>query len=173
MRYVVLTSIIIVTLFCLEALAEEKKVVAGTNTALSRFFDPIPKPELEIKGVQDNTRSEWRPVVAIPALKLIESTRENAQLDALVLTQVGGGVSYQKLEYDSENKKWVCKWSISPMTVLLSANTANDNPIDISYAATVGLFDNLIMVGVGWDFGDVGDRSRLFGLLSMGINFNN
>lgn len=101
MRYVVLTSIIIVTLFCLEALAEEKKVVAGTNTALSRFFDPIPKPELEIKGVQDNTRSEWRPVVAIPALKLIESTRENAQLDALVLTQVGGGVSYQKLEYDS------------------------------------------------------------------------
>ena len=37
---------------------------------------------------------------------------------------------------------------------------------------TAGMFDNAIMLGVGYDFGDVGDRTHWFGLLSIGVNFN-
>jgi hypothetical protein len=113
-------------------------------------------------------------VVSIPAFKIVESSRKNAQLDARILTQVGGGVSYQNLVYDSTNEKWISTFSFSPMTILISGNTANDDPIDLSYAMTVGFFDNLIMLGAGWDFGNVeDDRSRFFGLLSIGVNFNN
>lgn len=139
------------------------------------FFKPIEKPTAA-QIAADRTvaeKSSWRPVVTLPALKLVETSREDAKIDALLLTSTGGGISWQKLKYDEEDEKWKSTFSVSPITILLSGNLSSETPIDISYAATVGFFNNLIMVGGGYDLGSVSGRSRFFGLISIGINFNN
>ena len=136
------------------------------SQAFNKMFSPVPEAGASI----GDTKKEWRPIVNIPAIKIIESQRENAELDALLLTSTGGGISYQKMEFDGT--KWKSKWSLSPATFLLTGNIA-DNNVDISWAATFGFLNNLIMVGAGRDFGQVEGRSRWFGVLSIGVNLNN
>jgi len=67
----------------------------------------------------------------------------------------------------------VSNFSFSPLTVLISGDTAEGSTLDISYATTVGFFNNALMLGLGYDFGQVEGRRRTFFLLSVGINFNN
>jgi|SoiMethySBSTD1v2_1073268.scaffolds.fasta_scaffold492002_2 hypothetical protein len=152
-----------VFLFCL--------LIAGLSSH-SQFFKPIPKPG-GVGVLAVTKKNEWRPNVTIPALKIVESSRENAKADALLLVSTGGGISWQKLTFDAASNKWRSTFSFSPATILLSGNLAADNPIDLSYAMTVGFFNNLLMVGAGYDLGKVEGRSRFFGLLSIGVNFNN
>ena len=141
-------------------------VINVANCQIKAFFAPIDENVATKK-------SEWklRPVVNIPAFKVIESNRDNAEVDVLMLSSVGGGISLQNIK--RVNGKPYCNFSWSPVTFLLSGNLASDNPIDLSVATSFGIFNNLIMIGVGYDFGMVENRSRFFGLLSFGINFNN
>lgn len=144
--------------------------VSGQNL-MKKFFSPIPK--LTQKDFAPATKSEWRPIISLPALKIIQSTRKDAQIDALLLTSTGGGISWQKLKLDNTTNKWNSVFSVSPLTILLSGNLTATNPIDISYATTLGFFNNLLMIGGGYDLGTVTGRSRFFGLLSIGVNLNN
>lgn len=150
-------------------------VSACFGQGIKSFFSPIPKPGeivLPSEGGIDKPW-KWRPIVSLPALKLTESTRADAQIDALLLTSTGGGVSLQKTYYDEVDKRWKSTFSWSPVTILLSGNLSSENPINISYATTIGFFNNLLMIGAGYDLGEVTGRSRYFGVLSIGINFNN
>ena len=151
--------------------------VLGTcfGQGLKSFFSPIPAPQLGILPSEGGTKPswQWRPIVSLPALKLTESTRAGAKLDALLLTSTGGGISVQKLIFDETDKRWKSGFSWSPATILLSGNLSAEKPIDISYATTIGFFNNLLMFGAGYDLGFVENRSRIFGVVSIGINFNN
>jgi hypothetical protein len=145
---------------------------------LKAFFSPIPKPKTALApGESYEKMWKWRPTVALPALKLIDSDQGDRKLDAFLLASTGGGLSLQQGEFFTDNdqqKRWRCNFSWSPITVLLSGDLSADNPVNISYATTLGFFNNLLMIGVGYDFGDItGRNSRLFGLLSVGINLNN
>jgi len=146
---------------------------------IKEFFLPIPPPDSATKLSTDRLASttprwEWRPNVTLPAFKLLESSRENSNIDVFVLTSVGGGISYQKLKYDDKSKKWKSIFSWSPLTFLLAGNINDKNTsLDLSVATTLGFVNNLFMVGFGYDLGSVENRSRFFGLLSIGINFNN
>ncbi|MFN8337185.1 MAG: hypothetical protein U0U09_18780 [Cyclobacteriaceae bacterium] len=146
-----------------------------TESAYSqKFFKPIPAvPQERANDTAAKKKQEWRPVVALPAIKLVETSREDAKVDALLLTSTGGGICYQWLRWDEEDKKWKSQISLSPATILLSGNVTADSPIDLSYAMTVGFFNNTIMLGGGYDLGSVSDRSRFFGVISIGISFNN
>ncbi len=150
-------------------------VSACFGQGLKSFFAPIPKPDEKILPTEGGTKTawKWRPIVSLPALKLTESSRSDAKVDALLLTSTGGGISLQKTFYDKVDKRWKSTFSWSPATILLSGNLSADNPINISYATTVGFFNNLLMIGAGYDLGEVTGRSRFFGVLSIGINFNN
>lgn len=110
--------------------------------------------------------------VTIPVLKLVESSRDNAQYDAALFTGIGGGIclAYSKINVDGTKDRIV---TISPLTILISGDTSNEDAtfFDVSYAFTVGFFNDKIMVGVGRDFGEVDDRSRWFGMLGLGIAF--
>ena len=149
---------------------------------LRRFFSSVPHPPL-VLGLEPPPpvrKTEWRPLVSLPALKITESTRPNTKVDALLLTSVGGGISLQYLEEYTDNsdpqqpiKKWKSLVTWSPLTALLSGNLTADNPLDLSVASTIGFWDSRIMFGGGYDLGKVTGRSRWFGLLSIGINFNN
>lgn len=149
----------------------------STNQAsagIGDFFRPIPRPGIVAEGASSGLSWKARPIVAIPALKITESNRDGAIIDANLLASTGGGLSVQRLRFDVERDKWTSDFSFSPATILLTGNLADESgPIDLSYATTVGFFNNLLMVGAGVDFGVVGERSRFFGLVSIGINFNN
>jgi hypothetical protein len=151
----------------------------GRRSPVRRLFSAIPPPREDRLEADRSTRStsftcaEWRPVVTIPALRVTQSTRANAVVDAFLLTSVGGGLSWQRLRWNAARRRYDSTFSVSPATVLLAGRIAGDNVLDVSYAATVGFFNNLLMVGTGYDLGTVKGRSRWFGLLSVGINFNN
>lgn len=174
MKKLFLLSII---LFQSLSFSQTESGVSNEESWFKKFFSPIPSPikNTDRLGQVSSEEPKWalRPIVVLPALKLTESTRKDAKLDALLLTSTGGGISYQRLVYNTEDKKYECTFSWSPLTVLLSGNLSSDNPIDLSLATTVGFFNNLIMFGCGYDLGSVGERSRFFGLLSIGINLNN
>lgn len=156
----------------------------GGNTSA---WDTIPdSQELEKEAINSITKSgkaltikksAWRPVVTLPAIKITGSTRPNAKIDAQVLTAVGGGISRQRLVWDKQKGAtggWRSTFSWSPVTVLVAGSfTDKDALLNVSPAMTFGFFDNLIMLGAGYDLGDVVGRKRLFGLMSIGINFNN
>lgn len=167
-----LTLLIIAQAFALE---EIKTIdVEKKKSWIKEFFSIVPKPDpSKIEQAATQGEWKWRPIVTLPALKITESTRPDAKADVFLLTSAGGGISYQRLIYNSGTEKWECKFSWSPLTILLSGNLTAAKPIDISLATTIGIFNNLIMYGLGIDLGEVQGRSRIFGLLSIGININN
>lgn len=114
---------------------------------------------------------EFKPIVQIPAIKVTESTRENAQLDAPFLASTGGGITLQRRIV--KNDKNYATFSWSPIMILLTGDTSKDDPLDLSFCTTVGFFNNLIQFGGGWDFGEVVGRSRGFLVISAGINITN
>jgi len=174
---------------CLLILLSATLVFSETKTsAVKKFFSPLPLPDGALREpipdrgpeqpvpVPDlaSLKWEWRPTVTLPAFKIVESTREDSNIDVFVLSSVGGGISYQKLKFDDETQRWKSIFSWSPLTVLLAGNLNDpDTSLDLSLATTLGFVNNLFMIGAGYDFGRVEDRSRFFGLLSVGINFNN
>jgi len=147
--------------------------IANAQSGLKKFFSPIPNQSYELTDSIETSRNEWRPIISLPAFKILESSRPDAKVDALLLTSTGGGISWQKLKKNDKSGKWESTFSFSPATILISGNLTSSNPIDISYATTVGFFNNLIMFGIGYDLGSVTGRSRVFGLVSIGINLNN
>lgn len=178
-------------LFTSYAIGQDSRqpIKSKQKSAVEEFFSPLEPPLQEsnsdwtlstdsVKLFIPKTKWKLRPLVSLPALKITQSTREDAEADVFLLTSTGGGISFQKLEAvppDQENPsgKWKSTFSWSPLTVLLSGNLAADDPIDLSLATTVGFFNNLLMFGVGYDLGTVEGRGRGFGVVSIGINFNN
>jgi hypothetical protein len=135
------------------------------------LFARVPAPD-DVQAA-DFTCKTWRPLVNIPALKLVQSTRPNAKVDVFLLTSVGGGLSYEKLKWNAATLKYSSVVSFSPLTLLITGHVTAATALDLSPALTVGGFNNLLMGGVGVDLGSVTGRSRVFGLLSIGVNFNN
>jgi len=133
------------------------------------FFRPVPKPTPE---TQDQTIWRLRPIVTIPALKISPSTKIDVLADVSMLSSAGGGISMQSLSYDQTEGAWGSNVSFS-LIGLLSGDLTSSNPVDFSGAVAVGFFNDIIMFGLGYDLGYVSGRSRFFGLVSLGVNFNN
>jgi hypothetical protein len=129
-----------------------------------------------------------RPSVVIPVFKIYESKKDNRKLDVSMNSGIGGGISLVRYKDATTPSKKVrvikddgtiteevevkadVSFSFSPLTVLMS-KSAEEGNIDLSYASTMGFFNNTFVVGIGYDFGEVVDRSRWFGLLSIGATF--
>lgn len=138
---------------------------------LFSYFFKVRPVETGVGFVEEPPIWEFKPTVQIPAIKVTESIRDGAQLDATFLASTGGGITLQKRIVRDKKNYAIFSWS--PVIILLTGDTSKDNPLDLSYCSTVGIFNNLIQFGAGWDFGVVEERSRVFGVLSLGININN
>jgi hypothetical protein len=144
---------------------------------VSNFFSSISEPDLTYEApLGSGMKREvvvWklRPIVTLPALKITGSLRKNAVVDVNSFASTGGGFSVQRLKYTSK-ERWYCTFSFSPLTLFFSGDLV-DSSVDLSWAGTVGILNNLVMIGVGFDLGVVEDRNRLFGLVSAGFSFNN
>jgi hypothetical protein len=156
----------------------------NARSGLSRFFHRLPRPRRTIGSklgppgillVPADTipHGELRPVVHIPALRVTKSTRPDAQLDAAVLTSVGGGASWEQLHWDAPAERWVASWSVGA-ALLVSGNLQDSNAtLDLAPAIVGGLLDNKFQLGVGYNAGSAPTGHRTFLLISIGINFNN
>ncbi|MDO9069596.1 MAG: hypothetical protein Q7W05_14235 [Deltaproteobacteria bacterium] len=173
--------LVIVLLVSCVIIAPAHAQVEKESSWIKSFFSTVPPPETQFGIMKETEYSpvwKWRPIVALPAFKIVESTREDAEVDVFLLTSTGGGISWQKLKWEasessSDGGKWNCLFSVSPLTVLISGNLQADDPLDISLASSVGVMNNLFMIGGGYDLGQVEGRGRWFGLISIGLNFNN
>lgn len=119
--------------------------------------------------------------ITVPPLRVQESIRDNAKVDVVLSSSIGGGLSFMYVKKDPVSGEESRIFSWSPLTILLSGNTTEDfDKVDLAYATTVGFFDDLIMTGIGYNFGsnlytnDNGDEveiSRWFFLLGLGLSF--
>lgn len=144
------------------------------QVSLKHFFKPRPTKALgqDEFGLFD-AKWDLKPIAQVPAIKIIESNRDGAELDAFILASAGGGITLQTVgQKDGKNYS---KFSWSPITILLTGDTSKDGAVlDLSWVSTVGFFNNLLQIGVGRDFGEIPtERSRWFGVLSLGVNLTN
>lgn len=158
--------VLLVTMLCAPLLAQDEKpmekTAALTDISLSKHW-------------------KLGPSITIPPLRVQESLRNDAKLDVVLTASVGGGLSFQYVQTDplTGTEERVFTWS--PFTILLSGNSVEDmTNIDLSYAMTVGFFNDLIMTGFGYNFGDnvslneageTVELSRWFFLLGLGVSF--
>lgn len=145
-----------------------------TNSAFAQVDDDFtfkyflsPRPTTRAPFVTANW--DFKPMVQIPALKVVKSKRANAELDASFFTSAGGGISLQRTILKGTNNYTTFSTSL---IALVNGDTSKDDPLDLSCALTIGFFDNILQLGIGRDFGSV-NGSRWFGLLSAGINLTN
>jgi len=103
--------------------------------------------------------------------KLVEGEPgSDAVAEVIPVVAVNGGLSfYWGPLGDEENKKLL---AINFPLVIISPRDDAVTKWDMSLALTFGVFDNLIMLGVCYDFGVTEwDRSRFGGLFSFGVEF--
>jgi hypothetical protein len=146
--------------------------VSANSQIISTKYFFKPRPILKEESGSLTEKFDIKPIAQIPAIKLTESSRENAQVDATLLVSAGGGFTIQRI--NTKKGKNYAPWSFSPVTILLSGDTSKEGAVlDFSWCSTLGFFNNVLQIGVGYDFGEVQNRSRWFGCLSLGINLTN
>ena len=152
---------------------------------INSFAQEVAKePMIKLAGASDIALSKnWviAPTINIPPFRLQESVRNDAKMDIVFTASVGGGVAFNYVEKDPITGDEDIKFSWSPFSVYLTGDTTeNLNDVDLSFATTVGVFNNLIMFGIGYDVGDCTytsdngnekELSRWHMLLGFGVTF--
>jgi hypothetical protein len=128
-----------------------------------------------LKEAEHDGQRVWklRLMGMVPMFIATQSKVPDVLLDVAIMNRTGAGLSLQWVEYDAESEKWRCLFSVAPCTPLLGGRLGSKDELDLGLAFLIGALDNRVMAGIGFDFGRVVDRSRWFGLLSIGLNFNN
>ena len=57
--------------------------------------------------------------------------------------------------------------------LLITGDRTKDEPLDLSYCTTVGFFNNLLQIGVGYEFWNGRRQKSFFPVTSLGINITN
>jgi hypothetical protein len=136
-------------------------------------FKYFAHPRTSISQAGDSTFLDVKPIVTIPALKIVSSVRSNALYDAEFITSAGGGITIQSSTFRKDGTNYV-NISLTPVGFILTGNTTQANSvIDLSYFASIGLFNNVFQIGGGYDLGAETGKSRFFWALSFGINLSN
>lgn len=133
------------------------------------FYKPIPDP-YEFQGTHHFKINKLDSAVYLEAT--MNSIRPVANVAAFTvpgaILMTGAGISYQHLKYIDSTSKWYCVWSISAMgwagTQVISST---GQYATISYGISLGLLNNLIMIGPALNNG------RIIGVIALGISLNN
>jgi hypothetical protein len=138
------------------------------------FFKPVP-PLFEQKysfaqGTYTATPIDssvflFRPVFTASALMLTHSSEPGKVFDVSSFQNFGTGISYQ--HFIDNNGTAFCNYAINGL-VLFSAIPAQSTSIDLSGAVTVGIFNNIVSLGIGYNFG----QKQPFGLIGLSYSFN-
>jgi len=102
------------------------------------------------------------PDLSIGAVKIVQNAEHNG-VSGEVFSMAGIGVGYNRLEWNVEKATWDLYYGFA---FDLFVGGSLDGQFNVSPVGKVSFFDGWIQVGVGYDLGYVGDRSRTFGLFS-------
>jgi hypothetical protein len=103
-------------------------------------------------------------------MKIVESDDTNTKMDVLPVAGLGGGLCIYWTDVNVIDHKKIVALN-APM-LYASTRIDDEKKLDLTLAATVGFFDNLIEFGVGYELGKLPyERSRLVGLFSLGVSF--
>ena len=104
---------------------------------------------------------------SIPLAKMVESTTPGASLDVRAMIGFGGGLTFYYAP-DVYGEKIV---SFNVPILALAAREGDPATLDLTVIGDVGVFDNRIRFGVGYECGKLtADRSRWIGVFSVGTN---
>jgi hypothetical protein len=149
------------------------------------FLTPVPKTAyvvpkdtssnfLKISKSPDNTTVNnysacwvFKPEIVIPAFCLQKSLHTNSMVDISLFTGTGGGVTYQRNELRDSINYATC--SIAAAIFL----TRSDSSTNVTPSLLFGCLNNVIMLGCGYNLGDISNERRFMVLLSIGINLTN
>jgi len=111
-----------------------------------------------------------KPTVSVPVLQLRQSDKPNTILDVSTMASAGGGLTYQRtVVQDGKNYS---TFSLSIIELLAANSGTGVNP-DFAAGFVVGLFNNLLQAGIGYDCGNVPSNHRVFLMMSFGVNLTN
>jgi hypothetical protein len=141
-------------------------LVAFAHCARSQsFFSPLPKGKstaarsiMAGQDVVEPTQTAFRPIVNVGSYLI--GSPDNALL-------TGGGISYQKLQFNSATGKWTALWSINALAWgKVQLNGTSDTGTFL-YGLAGGFLNNLVIVGAATD------GKKLYATAGFGINLNN
>lgn len=144
-------------------------ICVSSHAQISKFFQPVPKPRQEHlllleKDVQSTSVTvsqwSWRPLTSIPV------ARYNFDDRSVSGTSILGALSYQHLIYNDTAQKWQSSLTLIPLALLPGID---GNQFSFSYAGGIGLLNNLVVIGAGYDF----TKKSFFTLVTVGISLNN
>jgi len=143
-------------------------VTVNAQSPWSGFFKPVKVENSKLKAIfgQTSTFSIWlfRPTISLSAIKMQyvggDKSFENSSLQTL-----GTGISYQQIT--TTDAVVYTNLAVNGL-VLYNMDFSGTKPINLGIAATVGVFNNLISGGIGFDFG----QKYPFILLNASLNLN-
>ena len=144
-------------------------VAVMAQSPFKGFFRPVNLDEhtsYKSLGSQTAYTPTWifRPTVSINAIKL-QPTKDEKEFVSSSLQTLGTGVSYQKF-IDKEGVAY-CELAVNGL-VLYNLDYTGKVPINLGAAVTVGVYNNLVSAGLGWDVG----QPSPFILLNVSLNLN-
>jgi hypothetical protein len=107
---------------------------------------------------------------AVPLMKIVESSDSYTEMDVVPIAGLGGGLCIYWTDVNVIDHKKIVSFNV-PM-FYASTRIDDEKKLDLTVAATVGFFDNLVEFGAGYELGKLPyERSRLVGLFSLGVSF--
>jgi hypothetical protein len=142
-------------------------VVFTTACKSQGFFGPLPKPSAAALGKgkfslsSDSVMNAFRPVANIASYGFTHGS-------GVLLT--GAGISWQHLKFDLSSNKWSCVYSISALGWYTAPLSTSEGPTSaFAYGISVGVINNLIMIGGGINT----TTNQFIGTIGIGISLNN
>ncbi len=142
-------------------------VLTAFTTAIQAqaFFKPMPKPiagRSVIANAQaaPTVQNAFRPVLNIASYAIGDNSLLN-----------GGGMSLQHLKYDEASDRWSSVWSINAVAWYKTSFSGDGQAF--AMGLTGGVFNNLIMIGVGKTLTNNPGETGFFGTIGIGVNLNN
>jgi hypothetical protein len=110
--------------------------------------------------VQKLMKFEFRPAVNLASYVITNDVAESS-----IIT--GAGVGAQWLKWNTDTEKWNILVSINMLAYGRVALGNESNGKKFMFGPSIGLFDNLVMVGVAFD------GSKSYATMGVGIPLNN
>jgi hypothetical protein len=131
------------------------------------FFKPVEQNKaLKAQYEATASTSTWlfRPTIGISAVKMQYVGGEQSFISTSCQT-LGTGISYQK--FIDQNGSPYCQLAVNGL-VMYNLDFNGSKPVNLGIGATVGVFNNLVSGGLGWDF----NQKYPFILLNFSLNLN-
>ena len=150
--------------YFLKPVPKEAYVVPKDTTSI---FLKVSKPIDSV--VVNNYSACWvfKPEIVIPAFCLQKAVNGSSLVDINIFTGTGGGITYQR----NELRDGVNYATFSMVAAVFLTKTGNYT--NVTPAILCGCLNNVIMLGCGYNLGDISNERRFMVLLSIGINLTN